>query len=211
MRFVPTPLAGAVVIELDKREDERGFFARVFCEREFTDAGLDTRFVQINNSLTPIKSIAHSIKRMISRIPDVPRAAEIQDGLNLIETRSGALGRFLRQYAQLAKLPKPQERPIRILPLAQELRMGVIINRPFGSGGVIRAVLGKPLPPWAAEFDCDSWAQFFLKWILADPAVTCAIPGTSRPQHLADNLKAAMGKLPDRAMRDRMAAHVGAG
>jgi nitrogen fixation/metabolism regulation signal transduction histidine kinase len=76
---------------------------------------------EINNSLTPIKSIAHSIKRMISRIPDVPRAAEIQDGLNLIETRSGALGRFLRQYAQLAKLPKPQERPIRILPLVRRI------------------------------------------------------------------------------------------
>ncbi|HTM26808.1 MAG TPA: ATP-binding protein [Vicinamibacterales bacterium] len=76
---------------------------------------------EINNSLTPIKSIAHSIKRMISRIPDVPRAADIQDGLNLIETRSGALGRFLRQYAQLAKLPKPQERPIQILPLARRI------------------------------------------------------------------------------------------
>jgi len=76
---------------------------------------------EINNSLTPIKSIAHSIKRMIGRIPDVPRAAEIQDGLNLIETRSGALGRFLRQYAQLAKLPKPQERPIQIMPLARRI------------------------------------------------------------------------------------------
>jgi nitrogen fixation/metabolism regulation signal transduction histidine kinase len=76
---------------------------------------------EINNSLTPIKSIAHSIKRMISRIPDVPRAAEIQDGLSLIETRSGALGRFLRQYAQLAKLPRPQERPIQILPLARRI------------------------------------------------------------------------------------------
>jgi nitrogen fixation/metabolism regulation signal transduction histidine kinase len=76
---------------------------------------------EINNSLTPIKSIAHSIKRMIGRIPDVPRAAEIQDGLNLIETRSGALGRFLRQYAQLAKLPKPQERPVRIMPLAHRI------------------------------------------------------------------------------------------
>ena len=76
---------------------------------------------EINNSLTPIKSIAHSIKRMIGRIPDVPRASEIQDGLTLIETRSGSLGRFLRQYAQLAKLPKPQERPIQILPLARRI------------------------------------------------------------------------------------------
>jgi nitrogen fixation/metabolism regulation signal transduction histidine kinase len=76
---------------------------------------------EINNSLTPIKSIAHSIKRMIGRIPDVPRASEIQDGLTLIETRSGSLGRFLRQYAQLAKLPKPQERAIQILPLARRI------------------------------------------------------------------------------------------
>ena len=76
---------------------------------------------EINNSLTPIKSIAHSIKRMISRVPDIPRAAEIQDGLNLIETRSGALGRFLRAYAQLARLPKPQTRPVHVLPLAKRI------------------------------------------------------------------------------------------
>ena len=76
---------------------------------------------EINNSLTPIKSIAHSIKRMISRAPDIPRAAEIQDGLNLIETRSGSLGRFLRAYAQLAKLPKQNQRPITIMPLAKRI------------------------------------------------------------------------------------------
>ena len=76
---------------------------------------------EINNSLTPIKSIAHSIKRMLSRVPDLPRAAEIRDGLNLIETRSGALGRFLRAYAQLARLPKPQQRPIQIAPIAYRI------------------------------------------------------------------------------------------
>jgi two-component system, NtrC family, nitrogen regulation sensor histidine kinase NtrY len=76
---------------------------------------------EINNSLTPIKSIAHSIKRMISRVPDIPRAAEIQDGLNLIETRSGALGRFLRAYAQLARLPKPQQKNIQLMPIARRI------------------------------------------------------------------------------------------
>jgi two-component system nitrogen regulation sensor histidine kinase NtrY len=76
---------------------------------------------EINNSLTPIKSIAHSIKRMISRVPDIPRSAEIQDGLNLIETRSGALGRFLRAYAQLARLPKPQLRTFEVMPLAHRI------------------------------------------------------------------------------------------
>jgi two-component system, NtrC family, nitrogen regulation sensor histidine kinase NtrY len=76
---------------------------------------------EINNSLTPIKSIAHSIKRMLSRVPDLPRAAEIQDGLSLIETRSGSLGRFLRAYAQLARLPKPQQRPVQIAPIAHRI------------------------------------------------------------------------------------------
>jgi PAS domain S-box-containing protein len=76
---------------------------------------------EINNSLTPIKSIAHSIKRMLSRVPDLPRSAEIQDGLNLIETRSGSLGRFLRAYAQLARLPKPQQRPVQIGPIAHRI------------------------------------------------------------------------------------------
>jgi nitrogen fixation/metabolism regulation signal transduction histidine kinase len=76
---------------------------------------------EINNSLTPIKSIAHSIKRMLSRVPDLPLAEEIQDGLNLIETRSGSLSRFLRAYAQLARLPKPQERPLQIAPIVQRI------------------------------------------------------------------------------------------
>jgi PAS domain S-box-containing protein len=76
---------------------------------------------EINNSLTPIKSIAHSIRRMLSRVPDLPRAGEIQDGLSLIETRSGSLGRFLRAYAQLARLPKPQQRTIHIAPIAHRI------------------------------------------------------------------------------------------
>jgi two-component system nitrogen regulation sensor histidine kinase NtrY len=82
---------------------------------------------EINNSLTPIKSIAHSIKRMLSRVPNLPRADEIQDGLNLIEARSGSLGRFLRSYAQLARLPKPQTRDVAVGPLVQ--RVAELENR----------------------------------------------------------------------------------
>ena len=92
----------------------------------------------------------------------------------------------------------------RILPLAQELRMAVIINRPFGGGGLFGRVAAKPLPPWAAEIDCRSWAQFFLKWIVAHPAVTCVIPATSKPQHMEDNMAAGAGRLPDAKMRRRM-------
>ena len=94
----------------------------------------------------------------------------------------------------------------RILPLAQERGVAVIANRPFAEGALFPRVRGKPVPPWAAEIDCESWAQIFLKWILAHPAITCVIPGTGKPEHLADNMKAGTGRLPDPAMRERIAA-----
>jgi diketogulonate reductase-like aldo/keto reductase len=92
----------------------------------------------------------------------------------------------------------------RILPLAQDKQVAVIINRPFGGGDLFSRVPTKPLPEWAAEFDCKSWAQFFLKWIVAHPAVTCAIPATNNPKHLQDDLQAGVGRLPDGKTRSRM-------
>jgi diketogulonate reductase-like aldo/keto reductase len=94
-----------------------------------------------------------------------------------------------------------------LLPLAEERRVAVIANRPFGEGALFRKVRGRSLPPWAAELGVQSWAQFFLKWIVSHPAVTCAIPGTGNPQHMRDNLGAAQGPLPDAAARRRMAAY----
>ena len=94
----------------------------------------------------------------------------------------------------------------RILPVARERGVAVLVNRPFSEGGLFQRVRGRALPDWAAELDCASWAQFFLKWILAHPAVTCAIPGTSRPEHLVDNMAAGRGRLPDAATRERMTA-----
>jgi diketogulonate reductase-like aldo/keto reductase len=92
----------------------------------------------------------------------------------------------------------------RILPLAQETGTAVIVNRPFAQASLFSRVRGKELPAWAAEFDCKSWGQFFLKYILGHPAVTCVIPATSKPNHLVDNMGAAIGRLPDAAMRKRM-------
>ena len=95
----------------------------------------------------------------------------------------------------------------RLLPLAQEMRVAVIANRPFAEGAMFSRVRGKPLPAWAADLGAASWAQFFLKWIISHPAVTCAIPGTGKPEHMADNLAAGMGVLPDAAMRAKMSAY----
>ena len=99
----------------------------------------------------------------------------------------------------------------RILPLARERGVAVLVNRPFSEGGLFQRVRGRPLPAGAAELGCESWAQVFLKWILAHPAVTCVIPATSRPQHLVDNMKAGIGPLPDAAARARLAELVAAG
>jgi len=98
----------------------------------------------------------------------------------------------------------------RLLPLAQELGVAVIANRPFAEGAMFGRVRGKPLPAWAADFGIASWAQYFLKWIVSHPAVTCAIPGTGKPEHMADNLKAGFGPLPDAGQRARMAQHYAA-
>ena len=96
----------------------------------------------------------------------------------------------------------------RLLPLAQEKNIAVLVNRPFEKSGLFDQVRNQPLPPWAADFDCNSWAQFFLKFVLAHPAVTCAIPATSKAKHLLDNMQAGLGRLPDPATRERMAKHL---
>ena len=85
----------------------------------------------------------------------------------------------------------------RLLPLAAERGVAVIVNMPFGGGGLLRGLLGKPLPPWAAEIGCTSWAQVLLKFVLSHPAVTCTIPGTRRPEHMQDNAKAGLGPAPE--------------
>jgi diketogulonate reductase-like aldo/keto reductase len=92
----------------------------------------------------------------------------------------------------------------RILPFARSKNVRVIINRPFQEGTLFRKTKNQPLPPWAAELGIASWAQYFLKWIVSHPAVTCAIPGTGRPNHMKDNLAAGQGPMPDEKARKRM-------
>jgi aryl-alcohol dehydrogenase-like predicted oxidoreductase len=95
----------------------------------------------------------------------------------------------------------------RLLPLAAERGVATLINRPFQRGELFGVVKGKPLPDWAAEFDCASWAQFFLKFVVSHPAVTCAIPATSKLHHMRDNMAAGFGRLPDAALRKRMVSY----
>ena len=95
----------------------------------------------------------------------------------------------------------------RLLPLAVERKVNVIINRPFAGSALFSQTKGKQLPSWAAELGIASWAQYFLKWIVSHPAVTCAIPGTGRPEHMRDNLAAGRAPFPDAAARAHMAEY----
>jgi len=107
-------------------------------------------------------------------------------------------------FLQINYSIQEREAEQRILPLAQDRGVATIVNRPFGGGDLFGRIRAKPLPDWAAEFDCSSWAQLFLKWILASPAVTCAIPATNNPTHLQDNMMAGRGRMPDANMRQRV-------
>jgi diketogulonate reductase-like aldo/keto reductase len=93
-----------------------------------------------------------------------------------------------------------------LLPLAADRGISVLVNQPFGGGGLLQSLLGKQLPGWAGEIGCQSWAQVLLKFVLGHPAVTCVIPGTGKPEHMRDNVQAGFGAMPDEKMRQRMAA-----
>lgn len=96
----------------------------------------------------------------------------------------------------------------KLLPLATERGIAVIVNQPFGGGGLLRKLAGRPLPDWAGEIGATSWAQILLKFVLANPAVTCVIPGTGKPEHMTDNLQAGVGVYPDAALLKKMVAEI---
>ena len=129
----------------------------------------------------------------------------------------GALGELERivtsgegvDFVQLPYSIATRDAEARLLPAAAHAGVAVLVMRPFEEGALFKGVRGKPLPSWASDFDCASWAQFFLKFILGHPAVTCPIPATSNPDHLADNLAAGHGALPDARLRKKMIDYVG--
>ncbi len=107
-------------------------------------------------------------------------------------------------FIQLNYNIKVREAEKRLLPLAMDRGQAVIVNMPFEKGRLFKLLKGRALPEWSKEFDCSSWAQFFLKFILSHPAVTCTIPATSKVNHMLDNMQAMTGRLPDHKMRNKM-------
>jgi diketogulonate reductase-like aldo/keto reductase len=202
---------------------ELGINARLFMATKVWTSGRDAGIRQMEESLRRMK-----VERM-----DLMQIHNLLDWKTHLDTlkKWKAAGRIRYigithyhsgAYAELERLMKTKEFDFvqfnysiaerdaeeRILPLAHELGVAVIVNRPFAAASLFSRVRGKDVPAWAAEFDCKSWGQFFLKYILAHPAVTCVIPATGKPQHLVDNMMAGVGRLPDAAMRKRMVEFV---
>ena len=180
-----------------------------------------------------VRQMEESLRRMRTRRIDLMQVHNLSD----VKTQLKTLREWKEQgrirylgithyhegaYAELERLIKSEQLDFaqfnynvvstaaeaRLLPVCAEYQTAVIVNRPFEEGALFRRVQGRKLPKWAEEFDCDSWARFFLKFILSHPAVTCAIPATRNPDYLVDNMGAALGRLPDAAMRRRMVQHM---
>ena len=126
--------------------------------------------------------------------------------------RHGDMERIMREhridFAQLSYNPADRDAEQRLLPLARERGIAVLVNRPFREGALLQRLQRTPLPAWAAEIDCVSWAQVILKFIISHPSVTCVIPATTQVAHVRENMAAASGRMPDEALRQRIARQI---
>ncbi len=176
-----------------------------------------------------IEQMRNSLARMHTETIDLMQVHNIRDfetqWRNVLGWKERGRVRYagmttssVRQYDEFARLMETKALDIvqldyslgqrraeeRLLPIALDRGIGVLVNLPFGRGRLFRRVGNRPLPEWAHEIDCSSWGQVFLKFIISHPAITCPIPGTDKPEYVIDNLGAATGSLPDPALRKRM-------
>jgi len=195
-------------------EPARGFLATKVSARG-KDAGLE----QIRNSFKVLRRDVIDLMQIHSLSDWQTHSATLRDmkgqgkfryiGITHSSTSAHAeLESVLRadkwDWVQLNYSIETRAAEDRLLPLAAEKGVAVMVNRPFEDGAIFERVSGKPLPDWAKDFDCASWGQYFLKYELSHPAVTCVIPATARPKHMADNLAAGKGRLPDAKLRTEM-------
>lgn len=203
---------GRLLTELEIRQD---MFLATKVDREGREAGIermDDSFRKLRTDHIELMQV-HNLRDAETQL-DTIRAWKDRGRFGYV----GVTTSSERQYERLARLMSTQELDFiqvdyslgnrsaarRILPLAADRGLAVLVNLPFGRGRLFQAVGDRPLPDWAAQIDSESWAQLFLKYVVSHPSVTCAIPGTTKPHHAADNTGAARGRLPDAALRRRM-------
>ncbi|HEY5929938.1 MAG TPA: aldo/keto reductase, partial [Burkholderiales bacterium] len=218
-----SPMYGTAESVVGDLADQQGLTPKLFMATKVWTTGRDSGIRQMEESMRRMK-----VKRMdlmqIHNLQDWKthaktlkewKAADRIRYTGITHYHSGAydeLERLLKtkefDFVQFNYSISEREAEQSVLPLARDTGTAVIINRPFAQASLFSRVRGKDLPPWTAEFDCKSWGQFFLKYILSHSAVTCIIPATSKPHHLVDNMGAGFGKLPDAAMRKKMAEYM---
>ena len=218
-----SPMYGQAERVVGDLTGELGLRDRLFFATKVWTSGRDAGIRQMENSLRLMRTDRMDLMQVHNLLDVATHAKTLRDWksagkiryLGITHYHAGAHGdleRLLKtrewDFAQFNYSLAEPEAEARLLPACAELGVAVIVNRPFAEGALFRKVKGRELPSWAAEIGCATWAQFFLKWIVSHPAVTCAIPGTRRVAHLEDNVQAGMGSLPDAATRRKMADHL---
>jgi aryl-alcohol dehydrogenase-like predicted oxidoreductase len=219
-----SPMYGRAESVVGELAAELGLRDKLFIATKVWTSGRDAGSAQMNESMRRLRTPRVDLMQVhnlvdwrthLRTLAEWKRAGRVRY-VGVTHYTAGAYGELEQvlqseplDFVQLNYSVVEREAERRLLPLAVDRGLAVLVNRPFAEGALFRRVRGQTLPPWAAEAGCRSWAQLFLKWIVAHPAVSCVIPATSRPEHLEDNMQAGTGPLPDAALRDRIAALVG--
>jgi diketogulonate reductase-like aldo/keto reductase len=199
---------------------EMGLRPRVFLATKVWTSGRDAGIAQIQRSAERMKSTVLDLIQIhnlvdwrihLATLREMKAAGQVRY-IGITHYTTGSLPELARilesepgiDFVQFGYSLATRDAEQRLLPVAAARRVATIVNQPFETGGMFGRVRGRAVPEWAAEFDCTSWAQLFLKYILAEPAVTCVIPATGNPQHMADDIKAGFGRLPDPQQRQKI-------
>jgi len=219
-----SPMYGSSEAVTGQLAAELGVQSKLFVATKVWTSGKQAGIRQMGDSMRKLRVERIDLMQVHNLVDAPTHLATLRDWKKAGRVRYiGVTHYHAGAYADLEKFIKPgdidfvqvnyslaePEAEERLLRAAADSRTAVIVNRPFAEGSMFGRVRDKPLPVWAREIGCASWAQYFLKWILAQPAVTCVIPGTRDPKHVADNLGAASGPLPDEAMRSMMSDYFG--
>jgi diketogulonate reductase-like aldo/keto reductase len=217
-----SPMYGSAESVSGQLADELGVKSRLFVATKVWTSGKQAGIRQMEDSMRKLRVERLDLMQVHNLVDAATHLATLREWkkagrvryLGVTHYHAGAHGdleRIIRpgdiDFVQVNYSLAEPEAERSLLGAAASSRTAVIVNRPFAEGAMFGAVKGQPLPDWAKEIGCATWAQFFLKWILSHPAVTCVIPGTRNAKHVADNLGAASGPLPDEATRRKMAAH----
>jgi len=213
------PMYGSSEIVLGQLIDALGIRKRLFLATKVYSSGREAGVEEMNASFKRLRSDKIDLIQVHNLSDTATQLATMREGRQSgryryvgvttsrdtqYEDMEAVLKKETLDFVQVDYSIDNRTAAERILPLALDRGVAVLVNLPFGRARLFSVVRGMPLPAWAGEFDCRSWAQFFLKYVIGHPVVTCAIPGTRKPKHVTDNLGAARGRMPDQAMRRKM-------